>query len=116
MGLGMSLKMEVGQNSDEANALNVVSTRLSRPPQKVVKLLGVVGVTYGTVRKMNQGCNRIISKQQGRIINLYIQRVERVKNSCLSLTIEPLTVQGTWNLRRNSDNNFVRVKANAKHA
>jgi hypothetical protein len=60
MRLGLGLKLKLRHSIDETNALEVVRKRLSRPPQKVVELLGVVGATHGTLRKSNQGVNRVI--------------------------------------------------------
>jgi CRISPR/Cas system Type II protein with McrA/HNH and RuvC-like nuclease domain len=51
MGLSLSLKLKLRQSVDKANALAVVRKMLSRPPQKVVEMLGAVSVTHETLRK-----------------------------------------------------------------
>jgi hypothetical protein len=43
--LGLSLKLKNRQTIDKANALEHIRKRLSRPSEKVVEMLGVVGVT-----------------------------------------------------------------------
>jgi hypothetical protein len=53
---------------------------MSRPPQEVVELLGVGGVTHGNLRKLSLGCNRIVTdvRQQGRLASLCNLSLERV--------------------------------------
>jgi hypothetical protein len=83
MRLGVSLNVKIRQPIDETSAFEILRKRLSRPPQEVIELLGVVGVTKGTLRKTNHGVNRIIPNvgQQGRIhTNPYDQICERVWN------------------------------------
>jgi hypothetical protein len=61
MGLCVGLKLKIRQPIIEANALEVVRERLSRPSQKVGDLQSIVGVTHGTLRKSNQGVNCVIA-------------------------------------------------------
>jgi hypothetical protein len=80
MRLGMSLNLKIRQTIDEANALEIIRKKLLRPPEKVVTLLSVVGVTQRALRKSDQGINRAIPnvRKQGRLANPCNQRVEGV--------------------------------------
>jgi hypothetical protein len=49
----MSLNLEIRQTIDDATALKVNRERLSRPSQKVVELLSIVGATQGKLRTYN---------------------------------------------------------------
>jgi hypothetical protein len=49
------------------------------------------------------------------LANLYNQRVERVRNSCMSLKVEPPSVQSTGELRRNPHIIVVSVEIDAQH-
>jgi hypothetical protein len=46
VGIGRSMKLKVRQTIDEVNTLKVIRKGLSRPPEKVIEVLGVVGVTH----------------------------------------------------------------------
>jgi hypothetical protein len=59
--------------------------------------------------------NYVISdvRQHVSLTNLCNQRVERVLNTCASLTVEPPHGQSTGKLRRNPHDNVVRVGIDA---
>jgi hypothetical protein len=57
--LGLSLALGIRQPSNKTNAIQVVCKMFSRRPQEIVELLGVNGVTQGTIRKLKQGRTRI---------------------------------------------------------
>jgi hypothetical protein len=90
MGLGMSIELELRHPYDEANAMKIACKIMPSPPQEVVELLGVGGVTQRTMRKLNRGRNRIISdvRQHGCLANLCNQKIKCVWNGCVQLTIE----------------------------
>jgi hypothetical protein len=50
MRLGLGLEIKVSQSIDETNTLKVGFRLLTRPPQKVVELLGVDIVTHVALR------------------------------------------------------------------
>jgi hypothetical protein len=85
MRLGPRMELEVRQPSNKAYALEAVRKRMSRPPEKAVEVLGVAGVTRRALRKLNNGCYRVVSsvRQHGRLANLCNQRLERVLSGCL---------------------------------
>jgi CRISPR/Cas system Type II protein with McrA/HNH and RuvC-like nuclease domain len=60
MRLGPTVELEIRQPSDEAKALKIVRKMLSIPPQEIVELMGVGGVTQGTLRKLKRGHDRIV--------------------------------------------------------
>jgi hypothetical protein len=51
MGISLNLELKFSHTIDEPNAMEIVLKRLSRPPKKVIQVLGVVGVTQWTLRK-----------------------------------------------------------------
>jgi hypothetical protein len=96
MGLCVSLKLELRQPIIEANALEVVRERLSRPSQKVGDLRSIVGITHGILRKSNQGVDCVISNfgQHGRLTSNCNQRVESVWNRSPLLTVSHQMLKG----------------------
>jgi hypothetical protein len=72
--------MQGRQPFDDATALKVIRKRMSKPPYKVIELLGVVGVSQRPLRKLNHCRNRAIAnfRQHDRLANLRHQSVERV--------------------------------------
>jgi hypothetical protein len=95
MRLGLSLKLEIHQTIDGANAQEIIRKRLSRPPKKIVEILSVVGITQQALGKSNQRINRVIPdvRQQGRLANPCNQIVENVWNGALQLSNKPVVVQ-----------------------
>jgi hypothetical protein len=107
----MDLEMEFSQSICEPNALKVICTGLSRPPEKIVEVFSVVGVTRIAFRKSNHGINRVIPdiRQQARLANLFNQLVESTWNRPLQLAIETPTFRRSGELRSNPRDSVVRV-------
>jgi hypothetical protein len=81
MRLGWSMQPGVRQTINEANAVEIVRKRRSRPPVKnVITMLSVVGLTQRAFPSCSQGINCGVPDvgKHGRLANLCYQRCLKV--------------------------------------